>query len=275
MIWGTRPEQRTVRATLGTLADQDLESQATIVIGAVAGLDLAWFENRPLFGKRVVVTRARAQSSSLLARLRELGADTVEIPAIRIDEPSDGGAALDAAVSRLADPGRGYDCVGVTSPNGARRLLAACRDARSIGAAKVAAIGPGTAAALAEGIIASRNGNAIIVPAPRSIVRRLSGLRRTIIVPTSLTGCPSQREGRAVHDPFDNRLDAIAIGRRAAADRPGGRLAGRPLPDGRDGRCGGRAPGADRGDARPRARRRIRPAARHRRRGARHPCVGR
>ena len=151
VIWGTRAEQRTVRATLETLPDQDLEPPATIVIGAVAGLDLSWFETRPLFGKTVVVTRARAQSSSLLARLRELGADTVEIPAIRIDEPSDGGAALAAAVDRLDS----YDWVIVTSPNGARRLLAACRDARAFGPAKVAAIGPGTAEALAEGNVAA------------------------------------------------------------------------------------------------------------------------
>lgn len=147
VIWGTRPEQRTVRATLATLPDEDLEPPATIVIGAVAVLDLAWFESRPLFGKRVVVTRARAQSSSLLARLHELGADTVEIPAIRIDEPADGGAALRAAVDGLS----GYDWVVVTSPNGARRLLAECRDARTFGAAQVAAIGPGTADVLATG----------------------------------------------------------------------------------------------------------------------------
>lgn len=147
VIWGTKPEQRTVRATLATLPDQDLEPPATIVIGAVAGLDLSWFETRPLSGRTVVVTRARAQSSSLLARLRELGADTVEIPAIRIDEPADGGAALRSAVEDLA----AYDWVIVTSPNGARRLLAACRDARAFGPAKVAAIGPGTADALAEG----------------------------------------------------------------------------------------------------------------------------
>lgn len=147
VIWGTKPEQRTVRATLATLPDQDLEPPATIVVGAVAGLDLSWFETRPLFGKTVVVTRARAQSSSLLTRLRELGADTIEIPAIRIDEPADGGAALRAAVADLD----GYDWVVVTSPNGARRLLAECRDGRAFGNAKVAAIGPGTADALAEG----------------------------------------------------------------------------------------------------------------------------
>ena len=146
VTWGTRPEQTTVRATLGTLADQPLRSPATIVIGAVAGLDLAWFERRPLFGRTVVVTRARAQASSMVARLRDLGADVVELPAIRITDPADGGAALDAAVAELAS----YDWVVVTSPNGARRLLDACRDARAFGAAKVAAIGPGTAAALAE-----------------------------------------------------------------------------------------------------------------------------
>jgi uroporphyrinogen III methyltransferase/synthase len=147
VIWGTRPDQRTVRATLGTLADQDLQSPATIVVGAVAGLDLGWFERRPLFGRTIVVTRARAQSSSLLARLRELGAATVELPAIRIDEPADGGAALRRAAADLA----GFDWVVVTSPNGARRLLAACRDARAFGPAQVAAIGPGTADALREG----------------------------------------------------------------------------------------------------------------------------
>ncbi|MFP5320368.1 MAG: uroporphyrinogen-III C-methyltransferase [Acidimicrobiia bacterium] len=147
VIWGTRPEQQTVRATLATLADQDLRSPATIVIGAVAGLDLAWFERRPLFGRTVVVTRARAQASELLDRLRELGDDTVEVPAIRIDDPSDGGAALRGAAARLGT----YDWVVLTSPNGARRLLAELRDARAFGTAAVAAIGPGTADALREG----------------------------------------------------------------------------------------------------------------------------
>jgi uroporphyrinogen III methyltransferase/synthase len=147
VIWGTRSNQRTVRATLGTLADQDLESPATIVIGAVAGLDLAWFERRPLFGRTVVVTRARAQASSLVARLHDLGADTVEIPAIRIDDPADGGMALRAAVADLGS----FHWVVVTSPNGARRLLAECRDARAFGTARVAAIGPGTADALRDG----------------------------------------------------------------------------------------------------------------------------
>ena len=90
--WGTRPEQHTVRATLATLTDHELASPATIVIGRVAGLDLRWFESRPLFGKRVVVTRARAQASELAAQLRRLGAEPVELPVIAVDDPADGGA---------------------------------------------------------------------------------------------------------------------------------------------------------------------------------------
>lgn len=144
--WGTRPEQHTVRATLATLTDHVLAPPATIVVGRVAGLDLRWFESRPLFAKRVVVTRSRAQSSELVARLRLLGADPIELPVIEVVDPADGGASLRAAVSDLAS----YDWVVLTSPNGARHLMRALRDARDLGGVGVAAIGPGTAAALAE-----------------------------------------------------------------------------------------------------------------------------
>ncbi|MGH9110719.1 MAG: uroporphyrinogen-III C-methyltransferase [Acidimicrobiales bacterium] len=149
--WGTRPEQHTVRATLATIADQALGTPSTIVIGDVAAADLAWFENRPLFGRRIVVTRAREQASQLVERLQALGAATLEVPAIAIREPADGGAALAAAVDRLGN----YEWVVLTSPNGARRLLdavrAAGRDARAFGGVRLAAIGPGTAEALAAG----------------------------------------------------------------------------------------------------------------------------
>ncbi|MCU0269662.1 MAG: uroporphyrinogen-III C-methyltransferase [Acidimicrobiales bacterium] len=144
--WGTRPEQHTVRATLATLADHDLASPSTIVIGAVAALDLAWFERRALFGRRVVVTRARDQASALADRLRDAGADVVEVPTIRIAPPSDGGAALADAAARLGS----YDWVVVTSPNGASRLLEAVGDARRFGSARIAAIGPATARVLAD-----------------------------------------------------------------------------------------------------------------------------
>ena len=139
--WGTRPEQKTVRTTLGGLADAPLESPATIVIGAVAGLDVAWFERRPLFGKRIVVTRAREQASELVKRLHDLGAETVELPTIRVGAPKDGGVALRAAADAVAS----YDWVVFTSANAVDQFVPLVRDARAFGAARVAAIGPGTA----------------------------------------------------------------------------------------------------------------------------------
>jgi len=149
--WGTRPEQHTIRATLGTIAAQPLEAPSVIVVGDVAGVDLAWFERRPLLGRRVVVTRTRRQASALSAGLRSLGADPVEVPVIEIADPDDGGTALRAAAADLG----AYDCVTVTSPNGAERLLAAVTatggDARRFGTATVAAIGPATARVLAAG----------------------------------------------------------------------------------------------------------------------------
>jgi uroporphyrinogen III methyltransferase/synthase len=149
--WGTRPEQSTIRATLGTLADHDLASPSVIVVGEVAAADLPWFESRPLFGRRVVVTRTRAQASQLVMALRDVGAEPIEVPVIALEGPSDGGAALRDAAGRLG----GYDWVVVTSPNGAARLLDAVSatggDGRAFAGARVAAIGPGTAAALAVG----------------------------------------------------------------------------------------------------------------------------
>lgn len=145
VTWGTRPEQRTVRTTLAGLADASVEAPATLVIGAVAGLDLAWFERRPLFGRRVVVTRPRAQAAALVERLRAAGAHAVEVPAIAIGDPADGGAALAAAAAKAS----AYDWVLFTSVNGVTRFFAWLRDARDLGPVSVAAIGPGTADALA------------------------------------------------------------------------------------------------------------------------------
>jgi uroporphyrinogen III methyltransferase/synthase len=147
VTWGTRPEQRTVRATLGTIAGQSLDPPATIVIGEVAGLDLAWFEKRPLFGRRIVVTRAMEQASELSVRLEALGAEVIELPAIEIEDADDGGAALREAARGIQK----YEWLVLTSANGARRFLAALRDARDLGGVKVAAIGPGTAEVLLRG----------------------------------------------------------------------------------------------------------------------------
>lgn len=144
--WGTRPNQTTIRTTLEHLGDATLEPPAAIVIGAVAGLDLAWFERRPLFGRRVVVTRSRADASALSGRLRLLGAEVIELPTIEVTDAADGGADLRRAAADLA-AGR-YQWVVFTSPRAVERLVPHLRDARAFGATAIAAIGPGTAAAL-------------------------------------------------------------------------------------------------------------------------------
>ena len=156
---GTMESQRTVVATLGKLAEaverEQVKAPALIVVGPVVGRreSLAWLERRPLHGKRVVVTRARAQASGLARQLRELGAEVVELPAIRI-EPRIESEEVGQAVGRIGE----YALVCVTSPNGAHLLFEALEagglDARALDGI-VAAIGPGTARALKEHGIAA------------------------------------------------------------------------------------------------------------------------
>jgi uroporphyrinogen III methyltransferase/synthase len=123
-----------------------LEPPATIVIGAVAGLDLGWFESRPLFGCRVVVTRGREQASPLVQRLRDRGAEVVELPTIAVVEPSDGGAGMRAAAARVS----AYEWIVFTSANAVARFVPLLRDGRAFGRASIAAIGSGTAEALSR-----------------------------------------------------------------------------------------------------------------------------
>jgi uroporphyrinogen III methyltransferase / synthase len=147
---GTLPGQRTLLSTLAEVGERaavdGIRAPAIALVGPVAALreQLAWLERRPLHGRTVAVTRARAQASALAARLRELGAAVVEAPAIRT-------RPLDVALPDL----RAYDLVCVTSPNGVEELFARVRDARALSGLTVAAIGPGTARALKErGIVA-------------------------------------------------------------------------------------------------------------------------
>ncbi|HYU61633.1 MAG TPA: uroporphyrinogen-III C-methyltransferase [Solirubrobacterales bacterium] len=157
---GTLPGQRTIEAKLGDLpaaADAGgLRAPAVVVIGPVAARrdGLAWLERRPLHGRRVVVTRARAQASGLARTLAALGAEVVELPAIRIEPRLDSDE-----VRHAVDEIYSYSLVCLTSPNGVRLLFEALanagRDARALANATVAAIGPGTAAALRDhGVIA-------------------------------------------------------------------------------------------------------------------------
>jgi uroporphyrinogen III methyltransferase / synthase len=150
---GTYPGQRTLVDTLSGIAARvetaGVRPPAITVVGPVAGLreTIAWLERRPLHGEVVAVTRARAQASGLAARLRELGADVVETPAIRIEPRPLEGALLNA-LNSIGD----YSLVCLTSTNGVRLLFDALRetgqDARALAGATVAAIGPGTAAEL-------------------------------------------------------------------------------------------------------------------------------
>jgi len=144
--WGTRPEQHTTRATLGTILDHrdELASPSVIVIGKVAAMQLDWFESRPLFGRRVVVTRPLEQVSGLTALLHAAGADVVELPVSEIVEPRDGGLARHAAAEAVSQ----YRWLVFTSVNGVIRFMDELRDARDLAGVLVAAIGPGTAGEL-------------------------------------------------------------------------------------------------------------------------------
>ena len=144
--WGTLPAQHTIRATLATLVDRPLVAPTVIVVGEVAADHLEWFESRPLFGRRIVITRAAAQSSRLADALVAAGATVIGVPTLEIVGPADGGVALAAAADRID----AFDWVVLSSPNGARRFLDAIGDPRRLAGTRLAVIGPGTAAVLAE-----------------------------------------------------------------------------------------------------------------------------
>ncbi|MBV9660638.1 MAG: uroporphyrinogen-III C-methyltransferase [Acidimicrobiales bacterium] len=174
--WGTRPEQKSVRGRLDELATMAMEPPATIVVGSVAGLDLAWYESRPLFGRRIVVTRARDQASELSRRLHDLGARVIEVPTIRISAPHDGGAGLERAARALPT----YRWVVFTSANAVGALLDRVPDRRAFRDTSIAAVGPATAAALAaRGLVADlvparpqADGLLEVFPAPPSATSR-------------------------------------------------------------------------------------------------------
>lgn len=148
--WGTRPRQRTVTGTLDTIVSvveaAGLLPPCVIVIGDVvtARPYLNWFETLPLFGRRIVITRARKQASDLRQQLEARGADVLEFPTIAIHPPENPDAVADA-ISRLPD----YDWAVFTSPNGVEYAFEALHskglDARAFAHTRIAAIGPATA----------------------------------------------------------------------------------------------------------------------------------
>jgi uroporphyrinogen III methyltransferase/synthase len=152
--WGTTARHETITGTLETIAavaaERKFEAPAVTVIGEVVTLRdrLQWFEKRPLFRRRVVVTRSRKQASVLSARLAELGAEVIELPTIRI-EPT-----LDKTLRETIQDIGSYDWVVFTSPNGVEhffeKFFQEYDDIRALGQVRVAAIGPATAEKVRE-----------------------------------------------------------------------------------------------------------------------------
>ncbi len=148
--WGTLGRQQTVTGPLETVAAQAKEAGLTAPVVAVFGEvvtlreTLNWFETKPLYGRRVVVTRSRKQSGALSSRLRELGADTIELPTLRFEPPEDL-----MAFAELVRDSHTYDWIVFTSPNGVDAFFEVFfkiyRDTREIGGARLAALGESTA----------------------------------------------------------------------------------------------------------------------------------
>ena len=153
--WATTGRQETLVGTLENIAERVATSgftaPAVAVFGEVVALreQLNWFEDRPLSGKRIVVTRTRTQAGVLSEELRALGADVIELPTIRIEPPSDL-----RAFAELVQEAHAYDWIVFTSPNGVTAFFdlfyKLYDDAREIGGARIAAIGAATAQRIKE-----------------------------------------------------------------------------------------------------------------------------
>lgn len=145
----TTPAQRTVAGTLGTIAgDAVVDRPALFVIGRVAALreHLRWYDDRPLFGRRIVVTRAREQAGELIEMLEERGAQVIAAPTIRVAPPEDS-APLDAAVAAVSR----FDWIIFSSANAVESFMArllAQGDVRDLKGIRIATVGPSTAARL-------------------------------------------------------------------------------------------------------------------------------
>jgi uroporphyrinogen III methyltransferase/synthase len=152
---GTRPDQQTLVGTIGDLADQVTRAgftpPAILVVGEIVRRrrHVRWYERRPLLGRRIVVTRAAEQAADFVERLERVGAEAIAAPMIEI-EPIDPPSALDAVLAVID----GFDWIVFTSAHGVdvlfARLFATGADARKLGRAALAAIGPATAEALAR-----------------------------------------------------------------------------------------------------------------------------
>lgn len=239
--WGTEPYQKTVTGTLRDIVERGREAGLTppivTVIGQVATLreELRWFDRRPLFGKRILVTRSRKQASVLSDLLAREGAEPVELPTIEI-APLEDYTDLDRAIASLGE----YRWVVFTSANGVEaffdRIKTLGLDSRALGGVKVCAIGPATGEALtrygirpdllpqeyiSEAIVTSLgaeglDGVRILLPraeaAREALVEGLTRLgARVDQVPAYRTVLPEDAKGRARKLLKEGGIDAVTF----------------------------------------------------------------
>ncbi len=192
--WGTTPRQNTVTGPISEIVERGVEAgisaPVALVVGEVTGLReaLAWFDNRPLFGKRVIVTRARSQASRLVAQLEDLGAEVLEFPTIEI-VPVEDPRPLDEALKNIDK----YDWLMFTSSNAVRGLAARMDalgiDSRSLAHLKFGVNGPSTARALGEiGIKPDAIPNEYLASAMIDLLNEREITPRNVLFPRSSIG---------------------------------------------------------------------------------------
>ncbi len=240
---GTTPEQRTVTGTLADIVSRveeaGLRPPAITVVGEVVRLreTLSWFENRPLFGKRVLITRTRRQASNLARLLADEGAIPVELPSIEI-EPIEDREAVDTAIETLR--AGGYVWAVFTSANAVElffeQLAERRLDARAFSGARIAAIGPATAQSLvarglsadavpdeyvAEAVVEALRGQ--IAPGDRVLLPRAESARAELVrgleamgatldeVPIYRAAVPSEASPEVLAELREGRIDVVTF----------------------------------------------------------------
>jgi uroporphyrinogen III methyltransferase/synthase len=223
---GSTARQRVIEAPLtevaGAARAAGVQSPALLVVGAVVALrrELAWFEARPLFGQRVLVTRPRHQAAEMVRSLEELGAEAVVLPTVEVGPPADWGP-VDRALAELDS----FGWLVFTSANGVQafvgRLRQRGRDLRALGRLKLAAIGPATAAALRgfhldPDVVPAEFNSEGLAAALREAVRGqrvlLARADRGIELLREVLGAVAAVEQVAVYAQTDAALDAQAEG---------------------------------------------------------------
>jgi uroporphyrinogen III methyltransferase/synthase len=192
--WGTTAKQKVVTGPIGEIVTRGIEAgigaPVALVIGEVAGLRdaMAWFDTRPLFGKRILVTRARSQASKLVKQLEDLGAEVLEYPTIEIVPVRDP-APLDEALRNISK----YDWMMFTSSNAVRgiteRMKAVGIDSRALSHLKFGVNGPSTARALAEiGITADAMPDRYLASAMIELLKQDGIVPNNVLFPRSEIG---------------------------------------------------------------------------------------